>query len=229
MHFTLPYRTHFGQSLGIIGSTADLGAWDVDTKVLMEWSDGDVWRAKVVADQGDLEYKYVVVESDGHISQWKPGSNFEVQLNGFCGIVHIEDTWDGYHAITTSEKEPAASEASPSGAAQNAAAADRAAGKEGPAPPASREDYQAILSAALEQAFSELNDTLKASEDLAKDIDPGDPQLLLNDQRLAALAERATSLSKAIAAGAPPPAYILKDIEAEEAKRSNADDAQGQK
>ena len=49
MHVTwkLPYRCHFGQSLGVVGSAESLGNWDPKKKVVMNWSEGDIWRAEL--------------------------------------------------------------------------------------------------------------------------------------------------------------------------------------
>jgi Starch binding domain len=201
----VPYRANYGQSLSIVGSTPDLGAWDISTRVPMEWSDGDVWRAKVVADDGDLEYKYVVVEADGQVSRWKPGGNFKVVLEGFSGTVHIEDTWDGseHNVVTTSDSAEVAPAATPA------------------------DSYDEVLREALRHAFGELEETLTASQALAESSDPDDPELLMIDQKLLAATQRATSLSKAVSAGAPPPAYILREIEVEAERRASESASDG--
>lgn len=220
MHFHLPYRASYGQSLSIVGSTKDLGSWDLATRVPMEWSDGDVWRAKVLAEYGDMEYKYVVVDSDGQVHRWKDGGNFELALNGFCGTVHIEDAWDGsVHDIQTSAAElPAAETPSTS--------VDDAASPAEPARESPLDSHDEALQAALRQAFGDLQEALDAGKRLASGVEPDDPRLLVNDQRLAAVQERAVSLSKAIQAGAPPPAYILKEIQERRVSESDSDSDQ---
>jgi hypothetical protein len=208
MHFNLPYRTTFGQSMSIVGSTEDLGAWDVSTRVPMEWCDGDVWKAKVVADGGSsVEYKYVLVEMDGKVSQWKPGGNFEVNVEGFTGKVNIEDTWDGLHEVSTSgtwnQSPPLPISSSDEERASSLAVADASSSGE----------FDDVLKAALKHTFRELQETLETSLELADGAEPDDPRLLRNDQKLAAVHRKASSLWKAIDAGAPPPAYILNEIE----------------
>ena len=215
MHFHLPYRASFGQSLSIVGSTKDLGSWDLATRVPMEWSDGDVWKAKVLAEYGDMEYKYIVVDSDGQVNRWADGGNFELSLNGFCGTVHIEDAWDGsVHDIQTAAAEP-----------ESAAHASVPEGTEAtePARLSPLDSHDEALQAALQQAFGDLQETLDAGKRLADGVEPDDPRLLMNDQRLAAVQQRAVSLSKAIQAGAPPPAYILKEIEERRATESEGE------
>jgi hypothetical protein len=44
LSFKLPYRTHFGQDICIVGSSDALGAWDPSKGVGLRWSEGDVWE-----------------------------------------------------------------------------------------------------------------------------------------------------------------------------------------
>ena len=215
MHFNLPYRTSYGQSLSIVGSTDDFGGWDVETRVPMEWSDGDVWKAKVVADAAAVEYKYVIVDKDGTVSQWKPGGNFEVNIEGFSGKVHIEDTWDGVHEVSTSAAEGRQGDTATLEGSSVHTESQQVGGSNGEEVGLATEsgEYDNVLKAALRQTYGELQDTLDTSIELAEGVAPDDPRLLMNDQKLAAVHRKATSLTRAISAGAPPPAYILKEIE----------------
>ena len=190
----------------------------------MDWSEGDVWRTQVDTSSSHLEYKYVILNDDGTISLWKPGGNFEIDMAGFSGKVLVEDTWDGtLHEVETSGSRessvkekvapsttpppapPAPGEEAPVDQGEQLAVADASGGQD--------EEYDAALKEELRKAYGELESTLQTSLQLAEDADPADPRLLRNDQKLAAVHRRATSLSKAIDAGAPPPAYILKEIQ----------------
>lgn len=195
----MPYQTYFGQSLCVLGSDAALGTWDETAPVPMEWSEGHVWRATVKTETNSVEYKYVVRESDGQISRWKPGGNFAVRMQpDFTGAVHVYDEWDGtVHDVDAPPDSTAAAPEWDDAAQQQPAV----------------ESYDSMLQAALNSAFSDLEDVLTESRTLAEEVAADDPQMLLNDQKLAAAHERAVSLSRAISAGAPPPAYILKEME----------------
>lgn len=168
-------------------------------RVPMQWNDGDVWCAGVQVDEDAcaLEYKYVIVDNNGHISSWKPGGNYEIKLERYSGAVAVRDDWNGdVHEIRL---EPSAQSALPQVPPSAAASM------------ASEDD--AVLDA-LQRAYLELEAALQISLQLADEADdPSDPRLLLNDQKLAAASRRAVSLSKALEAGAPPPAYILKELE----------------
>lgn len=60
--FAVKYTTVPGEKLFVVGSSMELGAWDVNRSVPMEWRDGNIWTAKVAmnAASGRVEYKYVV-------------------------------------------------------------------------------------------------------------------------------------------------------------------------
>ena len=45
--FAMPYRCEFGQNLCLIGSTLDLGGWDTQRCVNMQWTAGDVWKVEL--------------------------------------------------------------------------------------------------------------------------------------------------------------------------------------
>jgi hypothetical protein len=192
----------------------------------MEWSDGDVWKAQVTADRCEVEYKYVIVDQEGQVTQWKPGGNFEVKLEGFQGKVQIEDAWDGsFHEVKTSgtwEEPPPFAKEQISAPPASVEPPPIVPTVEDQAPSldivcsAVSSEFDDVLKEALEHTYNELQDTLDESYDLLDQVSPDDPRLLMNDQKLAAVHQKATSLSKAIDAGAPPPSYILKEIDKDE-------------
>lgn len=73
--FSVTYTTVPGENLFVVGSSIELGAWDISRSVPLQWTDGNVWVAKVDIDpaSGRVEYKYVV-RSDQTIV-WENGVN----------------------------------------------------------------------------------------------------------------------------------------------------------
>jgi hypothetical protein len=73
--FSVTYTTVPGENLFVVGSSMELGAWDVSRSVPMQWTDGNVWVAKVDINPapGRVEYKYVV-RSDQTLV-WENGVN----------------------------------------------------------------------------------------------------------------------------------------------------------
>ena len=45
--FQMTYQTQMGQELGVIGSIKELGEWNQDKALKMEWTNGNVWIKKV--------------------------------------------------------------------------------------------------------------------------------------------------------------------------------------
>jgi hypothetical protein len=80
VQFAVKYTTVPGEKMFIIGSSMELGSWDISRSVPMEWTDGNVWVAKVNIDPAAtlVEYKYVVISNRKTV--WENGSNhvFEV-------------------------------------------------------------------------------------------------------------------------------------------------------
>ncbi|PNW86564.1 hypothetical protein CHLRE_02g091750v5 [Chlamydomonas reinhardtii] len=131
LNFKVGYRVNFGQTIAMIGSGDALGNWDPKRSIAMKWTDGDYWTVELNVAPGsalDLEYKYVVVNSDGHIGYWKPGSNYKVTLplnssgSKVPKRVKVADAWDdSYKKVDVEEAE--ALPASPSSKGTSAAAA----------------------------------------------------------------------------------------------------------
>ncbi|GLC34563.1 hypothetical protein PLESTB_001247900 [Pleodorina starrii] len=127
LNFKIPYRVHFGQSLGLVGSGDSLGNWDPKRTVQMKWTDGDWWTVELTVSSGsslDLEYKYVVVNADGNIGLWKPGSNYRVTLPLSSGgtkaprRVKVADAWDdSFKKVDIEEAEVSSAAASSGGRA----------------------------------------------------------------------------------------------------------------
>ncbi|GLI64112.1 hypothetical protein VaNZ11_007287 [Volvox africanus] len=125
LNFKIPYRVNYGQSLGLVGSGDSLGNWDPKRTVQMKWTDGDWWTVELNVFPGgplDLEYKYVVVNPDGNIGYWKPGSNYRVTLppqptgTKVPKRVRVADAWDdSYKKVEVEEAEVQAGLPSASG------------------------------------------------------------------------------------------------------------------
>lgn len=78
VHFKIPYTTHWGQSLVIIGSDALLGAWAVKEGVKMTpLEEGDIlfWQIVLsVPEHFDTEYSYCVVDENSDMVRRESGS-----------------------------------------------------------------------------------------------------------------------------------------------------------
>ncbi|KAG2423257.1 hypothetical protein HYH02_015358 [Chlamydomonas schloesseri] len=112
--FKIHRHVEYGQSLLIIGSGPELGAWDSTKAVPLEWGEGDNWTAKLTLPVGaSAEYKYIIKRKDA--LDWSPGQNKQVTLPA-AAAVEVSDSWEhstSSLAVTT----PAETAAEPSPAA----------------------------------------------------------------------------------------------------------------
>jgi hypothetical protein len=74
------HQTTMGESIGIVGSCAELGNWqDIAVMNPQEWP---CWSLEVQMHElhSDIEFKYVKVRKDGHVAQWERGHNRKMSL-----------------------------------------------------------------------------------------------------------------------------------------------------
>ena len=74
------HQTTVGESIGIVGSCAELGNWqDIAVMNPQEWP---CWSLEVQMHElhSDIEFKYVKVRKDGHVAQWERGHNRKMSL-----------------------------------------------------------------------------------------------------------------------------------------------------
>lgn len=70
--FALKHDVKFGEVVGIIGSPPELGCWNTDNILMLNWSEGNVWTATTDLDTAFIhEFKAVVTQKDGNII-WQP-------------------------------------------------------------------------------------------------------------------------------------------------------------
>jgi len=105
IRFKLPYHTHWGQNLVLIGSDALLGAWAVEKgQSMTPHQEGDVlvWQVSIsVPDHFQSEYNYVVVDDRFHVLRRESGAPRALKFpdglpNG--ATVEVHDLWQ----VTTS-------------------------------------------------------------------------------------------------------------------------------
>ena len=58
----------------MVGSLAQLGAWEVDAAPAMHWQDGDFWNVDVRLPVGEA-FEAKLVHLGAHAVTWEPGRN----------------------------------------------------------------------------------------------------------------------------------------------------------
>jgi len=81
----VPYKTQFGLSLWIVGSSKTLGEWQIEGARKMHWEMRNYWSIQTFVDAGDQgntkwEYKYVLRDDKTGKHEWESGPNHVVEL-----------------------------------------------------------------------------------------------------------------------------------------------------
>ncbi|KAL6752333.1 carbohydrate-binding-like protein [Haematococcus lacustris] len=183
------YRVQFGQSLGVVGAGELLGHWDGSKAVPMKWTDGDLWVTELTIQPGaamQLEYKYVVVNSDGKVSHWKPGQNCKLDVLAEKGTrITVAETWeDGPRHVEVGLEKEEREEAEPEAMSSTPA-----------------ESATAIIQQQVDNAIEDLEEALDRQVQTMQHVsDPTDIKLIYGDRLLAAANNKAVALNKAFKA-----------------------------
>lgn len=97
IHFSINFRTRWGQNLYISGSLPELGGGDPAKAVPMNYCPGDFWKADIkisALEERRLTYKYFVRTKDGS-SFYEAGSERSIGLNGASRELFFNDEWQG--------------------------------------------------------------------------------------------------------------------------------------
>lgn len=73
--FQMTYQTQMGQELGVIGSFKELGEWNQDKALKMEWTNGNVWIKKIdYSENNNFEFKFIFIVNM-RVEKWEDGNN----------------------------------------------------------------------------------------------------------------------------------------------------------
>ncbi len=76
----VPYcPLQFGEQLSLVGSCAELGAWDASAAPLLQWQEGDNWAATLSLPPGEHTCKLVLVRQDGSL-HWEEGEDRAISI-----------------------------------------------------------------------------------------------------------------------------------------------------
>jgi hypothetical protein len=58
--FSVEYMVGFGEGMYVVGNLEQLGSWNVESSLQLEWTEGHVWRGRVEVPVGsELEFKFL--------------------------------------------------------------------------------------------------------------------------------------------------------------------------
>ena len=87
--FQMNYDTKIGEEIGLVGSIKELGLWDQNNMIRMNWNEGNNWKTTIdtsFADINSFEYKFVLIE-EGIIKEWEKGNNRIFNINEIENLV----------------------------------------------------------------------------------------------------------------------------------------------
>lgn len=99
--FSIQYECKLGQTMGVCGSTPELGEWK-QCNAIMKWTEGNIWKltTPLHVSKRYFKYKYVIVEG-GKMVQWEKGIDRLADL-AICQEINI----DGSQKSSNFEKSP---------------------------------------------------------------------------------------------------------------------------
>jgi len=72
--FEMKYQTQMGQELGILGNLNELGNWNQDNALRMQWTDGNIWKKEIEGENDNIEYKFIFIVNN-RVQRWEDGGN----------------------------------------------------------------------------------------------------------------------------------------------------------
>jgi hypothetical protein len=87
--FQMKYNTQPGEDLGVIGSISELGSWDQNRALRMNWNDGNIWKANINYNferEKEYEFKFIFIEN-GHVKRWEDGNNRKLSFSQLKDLI----------------------------------------------------------------------------------------------------------------------------------------------
>lgn len=78
--FSVHYNTNFGEKIIVVGSTPELGNWEVSKGLALEWTEGNIWKNTIPVTDNSAEFKFVCVSEI--CSKWEEGANRKISVSG---------------------------------------------------------------------------------------------------------------------------------------------------
>jgi len=98
LKFTIDYRTQYGQSLYLCGSSPELGAWNPEKAIKMIPESGENWSTGSIKIKSikSLTYKYFVKDDQQELLNWEFGTNRLLELNHEEKDYFCRDFWRSF-------------------------------------------------------------------------------------------------------------------------------------
>jgi 4-alpha-glucanotransferase len=94
--FNIQYQTNWGQKLLICGSLPDLGSWDLQNALYLDYQGNGEWSKTIEVPSyiSEITYKYVILYEYGGKAEWEFGDNRVLQVQpDFTPLFTVRDAW----------------------------------------------------------------------------------------------------------------------------------------
>lgn len=110
-HSCLPSsQVAVGEEVMVVGNAPEMGEWDYQKGVKLEWHPGHVWRGSVSVADAVIQYKFVKVPEDLAVAEWEDGDDRTANLNEISSPgISITSCWgqpESYHSATPLQVSP---------------------------------------------------------------------------------------------------------------------------
>ncbi|KAL4498501.1 hypothetical protein ABPG72_019619 [Tetrahymena utriculariae] len=98
IQFKIHYQTYYSYALYISGSSKELGCWDPNQAIRLDWTQGNLWTTSAITiSEGPHDYKYFVAKFDNPAQdmKWEQGPNRSINTKGYQKKnIEISDVWE---------------------------------------------------------------------------------------------------------------------------------------
>ena len=93
--FEMKYQTQMGQEVGVIGSLDELGKWNQNKVLRLNWTNGNVWNKEISYVNGsDFEFKFIFI-NNGRVVKWEDGNNRPFNFRNVCSNLEKKNIKNG--------------------------------------------------------------------------------------------------------------------------------------
>ena len=93
--FEMKYQTQMGQEVGVIGSLDELGKWNQNKVLRLNWQNGNVWNKEISYVNGsDFEFKFIFI-NNGRVVKWEDGNNRPFNFRNVCSNLEKKNIKNG--------------------------------------------------------------------------------------------------------------------------------------
>jgi len=81
IRFEIQYQTQMGQEIGILGNLNELGNWNQENCLRLNWTENNIWIKEIDGkNNNNIEFKFIFIVNN-KVQKWEDGGNRILNLN----------------------------------------------------------------------------------------------------------------------------------------------------